>query len=223
MHISTSFLLVAASAATAWMPQQDKIITARDGTNLFARKEPVAGRRWLSTTTPIRGVNLGSQFIFEPWIAQTNWKAMGCTGYKSEYDCVVGLGQTAANTAFQKHWKTWINETDVDLMVDYGLNTIRVPVGFWINEDLVYDSEHFPQGGLAYLETLCGWASNAGLYIIMDLHGAPGAQTVNNSFTGEVSGDTSLDLETLMKNSIRQQPASMSRTTSNVLSSSLNG
>jgi aryl-phospho-beta-D-glucosidase BglC (GH1 family) len=47
------------------------------------------------------------------------------------------------------------------------------------------DSEHFPQGGLQYLENLCGWASDAGLYIIIDLHGAPGAQTTQNPFTGQ--------------------------------------
>lgn len=72
-------------------------------------------------------------------------------------------------------------------MQSYGLNAIRIPVGYWIREDLVYaDSEHFPQGGLQYLEQICGWASDAGLYIIIDLHGAPGAQVAGNPDTGQV-------------------------------------
>ena len=53
-------------------------------------------------------------------------------------------------------------------------------------ESIVYDSEHFPQGGLTYLERVCGWASDAGFYIIIDMHGAPGAQVVQNSDTGQV-------------------------------------
>jgi aryl-phospho-beta-D-glucosidase BglC (GH1 family) len=55
-------------------------------------------------------------------------------------------------------------------------------------ESIVYsNSEHFPQGGIAYLEQLCGWASDAGFYIIIDMHGAPGAQASDNSDTGQVS------------------------------------
>ena len=73
-------------------------------------------------------------------------------------------------------------------MQSYGLNTIRIPVGYWILESIVYsDSEHFPQGGFSYLERLCGWASDAGFYIIIDMHGAPGAQVPTNPDTGQVS------------------------------------
>lgn len=71
-------------------------------------------------------------------------------------------------------------------MASFGLNAIRIPVGYWMLESLVYsDSEHFPQGGFAYLERLCGWASDAGFFIMIDLHGAPGAQVASNSDTGQ--------------------------------------
>ena len=42
-------------------------------------------KRWLPGKTPIRGVNLGSQFIIEPWMASTEWNSMGCGGSKSEF------------------------------------------------------------------------------------------------------------------------------------------
>jgi aryl-phospho-beta-D-glucosidase BglC (GH1 family) len=126
-------------------------------------------------------------FVFEPWIAEAEWSNMGCGGQASEYDCVLALGQTAANAAFQGHWDTWITQADIAQMQSYGLNTIRIPVGYWMREDIVYaDSEHFPQGGLTYLERLCGWASDAGFYIIIDLHGAPGAQYARNPDNGQV-------------------------------------
>ncbi|CAL5875247.1 uncharacterized protein PFLUO_LOCUS9551 [Penicillium psychrofluorescens] len=161
---------------SCWLPQTNKQITSNSGTNLFS-----------SSNGKIRGVNLGSQFIFEPWLGESAWSDMGCGSTGCEFDCVKSLGQEAANKAFQKHWGSWITQDDITEMVSYGINTIRVPVGYWMREDLVNrNSEYFPQGGLPYLKNLCGWASDAGLYIIMDLHGAPGAQVSENAFTGQL-------------------------------------
>ncbi|KAE8393156.1 putative glucan endo-1,6-beta-glucosidase B [Aspergillus alliaceus] len=167
-------LSILATLTLAWLPS-NKRVTSSNGTDLFA---PSDGK--------IRGVNLGTQFVFEPWIAMQAWSEIGCEGEQSEYDCVAKLGQAAANDAFAEHWSSWITKDDIDEMQSYGLNTIRIPVGYWMKEDLIYsDSEYFPQGGYDYLEQLCGWASDAGLYIIIDLHGAPGAQVAKNAFTGQ--------------------------------------
>lgn len=136
----------------------------------------------------MRGVNLGSLFIVEEWFAKDEWASMGCKGFYSEWTCVEHLGQEAADAAWDTHWKSWITESDITQIASYGLNTIRIPVGFWIKEDLVYDDEWYPRGGLKYLDRLVGWASDAGLYVIMDLHGAPGSQSPNEEFTGHVSG-----------------------------------
>lgn len=91
----------------------------------------------------LRGVNVGTLFVYEPWIDSQEWSNMGCSGQKSEFDCVMSIGQDAANTAFQKHWDSWIGAADLDEMKSYGLNTIRVPLGYWFKEDLVDSSEHF--------------------------------------------------------------------------------
>ncbi|KAE8147222.1 putative glucan endo-1,6-beta-glucosidase B [Aspergillus avenaceus] len=163
------------TTAVAWLPWTDKGVVSRNGTNLFA-----------SSGGKIRGVNLGSQFVFEPWIAMQAWSAIGCKDEKSEYDCVAKLGQDAANKAFARHWKSWITRNDIDEIRRYGLNTIRIPVGYWMMEELVRPgTEFFPQGGIDYLARICEWASEAGLYIIIDLHGAPGAQVPKNAFTGQ--------------------------------------
>ncbi|KAL2007894.1 hypothetical protein VTN00DRAFT_7876 [Thermoascus crustaceus] len=175
--------------ATAWLPGDHRDIESIDGRNLFNRTVPsssAADKRWLPASGKIRGVDLGTLFVFEPWIAESAWSDMGCGGQQSEFDCVSHLGQSAANSAFQSHWSSWITKDDITQMQSYGLNTIRIPVGYWLREDIVYsDSEHFPQGGLSYLEQVCGWAADAGFYIIIDLHGAPGAQVAKNADTGQ--------------------------------------
>lgn len=110
--------------------------------------------------------------------------SVGCGSTNDEWQCVKALGQDAADAAFKKHWDSWTTQDDITQIKSLGLNTVRIPVGFWLKEDLVYDSEYYPRGGLAYLDRLVGWCADAGLYVIMDLHGGPGVQTPNQQFTG---------------------------------------
>ncbi len=197
-------VLLAAGAARAWIPGEHKDIYALDGSNLF-NSSIDASKRWLQGSGKVRGVNLGSLFVFEPWLAETTWSNMGCAGLNSEFDCVSRLGQTQANSVFQAHWNSWITQSDIAQMQSYGLNTIRIPVGYWMKEDLVYsNSEHFPQGGFQFLQQLCGWASDAGFYIIIDLHGAPGAQVASNSDTGQVS-DLTLTPKCIKRSTIKER------------------
>ena len=128
---------------------------------------------------------MGGLFIVEPWMMMDEWNNMGCGGYNDESSCVQALGQTAANTAFRSHWSSWITKDDINRIKGYGLNTIRVPLGFWIKESLVRSREAFPQGGFSYLESLCRMARDANLYVILVLHAAPGGQSPNQQFTGK--------------------------------------
>ncbi|KAF9888501.1 hypothetical protein FE257_008608 [Aspergillus nanangensis] len=176
-------LLATTTLTNAWLPGVEKDIYSSTGENVFRQKDP--SKRWLPASSKVRGVNLGTLFVFEPWISSDKWNSMGCGRQNSEFDCVAALGQDAADEAFVGHWASWITQDDITQIKSYGLNTVRIPVGYWLKEDLVTESEHFPRGGLEHLENVCGWASDAGLYIIIDLHGAPGAQQPNQPFTGQ--------------------------------------
>ncbi|BBN01800.1 glucan endo-1,6-beta-glucosidase [Marchantia polymorpha subsp. ruderalis] len=146
-------------------------------------KSPVA-EAWLPYQNPIRGVNLGGLFVVEKWMMVDQWASIGCGAYNDEWECVQALGQTAADAAFKRHWGSWITQADITQIASLGLNAVRIPVGFWMKEDLVRSDEHFPRGGLAYLENVCKMARDAGLYIIIDLHAGPGGQDKNQQFTG---------------------------------------
>lgn len=120
-------------------------------------------------------------------MAYDEFNSMGCGDMNDEWSCVTKLGQDAADAVFAQHWNTWITQDDIIQMVDFGLNTIRVPIGWWIKEDEVTENEKYPRGQLQYLDRLMGWASEAGLHVIIDLHAAPGVQYPNQQFTGHVS------------------------------------
>lgn len=142
MHFSRmAASLAMAGSAMAWLPAglpserlhaRDlsstgvKTLVSRDGVNLFEQRDTAR-----PVKTGIRGVNLGSLFVFEPWIASDIWNDMCGSDSKSEFDCVSKLGQDTANQKFQNHWKTWYTQADFDLMAKYGLNTVRIPVGYW--------------------------------------------------------------------------------------------
>ena len=192
---STLLTLSLLSQAWAWLPGEHRQIVSRDGVDLFNRSSlheaGVSIKRYLPNSygndkNAIRGVNLGSLFILEDWQAGGVMSSWGCDR-TSEFDCDSSLNdQSKANSLFQEHWNTWIPADDFKLMVSYGLNTVRIPVGYWFLEGIVDSSEHFPQGGEHYLDQVVGWAKDAGLYVIVGLHGAPGAQTTD-AFTGQLN------------------------------------
>lgn len=145
------------------------------------------GISWLPAGEKVRGVNLGSHFIIEKWMAYDEFNSMGCGDKNDEWQCVEFLGQEKADAVFDTHWNTWTTQKDISDIKSWGINVIRIPVGYWIKEDLVQADEFFPRGGLKYLDRIVGWAADAGLHVIIDLHGGPGVQYPDQQFTGRVS------------------------------------
>ncbi|KAI1777015.1 glycoside hydrolase family 5 protein [Hypoxylon cercidicola] len=168
----TAFLALAGARIAKSIPLEDRGDSTRPT------------RRWLPSVDKIRGVNLGSHFVIEPWMASDEWTSMGCGSANDEWQCVKALAQDAADAAFKKHWDSWTTKDDISQIKSLGLNTVRIPVGFWIKEDLVYGNEYYPRGGLEYLDRLVGWCADAGIYVIMDLHGGPGVQIPDQQYTG---------------------------------------
>jgi glucan endo-1,6-beta-glucosidase len=146
-------LATLSTLTSAWLPVNNlHRLVDRDGFSRFDRQTPASSKgsekRWWIPSGKIRGVNLGSLFVFEPWIAHAKWEQIGCGGQQSEFDCVKNTGQNRSDAAFQGHWDTWITAADLDEMKAYGINTIRIPVGYWMKEDLVdRNTEYFPKVG----------------------------------------------------------------------------
>ncbi|KZV86361.1 glycoside hydrolase [Exidia glandulosa HHB12029] len=134
----------------------------------------------------IRGVNLGAWFVFEMYMAYDEWQSMGghTDGCDAEFELTGRLGQDAADAAFKTHWDTWITQDDVALMKKYNLNSVRIPIGFWIIESTVNADETYPRGGLEFLKRGCKWLREAGISVLLDLHAAPGASSPHQTFAG---------------------------------------
>lgn len=78
-----------------------------------------------------------------------------------------------AKAKLKSHWKTYFTEDDVEKIASWGINALRIPIGYW-----AYDNSGTPyiKGADAYLEKAIGWARKNSLKVLVDCHGSPGSQ-----------------------------------------------
>ncbi|KAH7524432.1 hypothetical protein FEM48_Zijuj06G0118500 [Ziziphus jujuba var. spinosa] len=89
----------------------------------------------------------------------------------------------------REHWKSFIVESDFKFISENGLNTVRIPVGWWIASDPM-PPKPYVGGSLAALDNAFLWAKKYGVKIIIDLHAAPGSQ---NGWEHSASRDGSIE------------------------------
>lgn len=115
----------------------------------------------------VRGVNLGGWFVLEPWITPSIFDSAGDSAV-DEYTLSANLGGSA-QFVLSNHWNTFITEDDFYKIAQAGLNHVRIPVGYWAVTPL--SGEPYVQGQLEVLDKAINWARNAGIKVLVDLHG----------------------------------------------------
>ncbi|KAJ1931630.1 hypothetical protein EC988_009725, partial [Linderina pennispora] len=161
--------------------------------SLHAAATPLASREY---NGPIRGVNLGGLFVLEPWITPSlfaQWANTTNSPVNDEWSYCATLGKDECTRRLHAHWSSWVQESDISQLASLGINTIRVPIGYWALSP-VY-TEPYIQGQIPYLKQVLGWASNYGIEVMLDLHGAPGSQNGfdNSGRRGEIAWSKNTD------------------------------
>lgn len=103
-----------------------------------------------------------------PWTfdEQSLWEWVG---RRDGWDKAMELREVFANT--------WITEQDVERVSAMGLNLVRVPVWYdALETDLSAGGNGFRGAGWRHLDDAARWARRHGVYLMIDLHGAPGGQ-----------------------------------------------
>ncbi|OQR80688.1 hypothetical protein ACHHYP_17306 [Achlya hypogyna] len=146
---------------------------------------------------PSRGVNLGGWLVAENWMtpSQKIWANVpAAKAALGEYHAMAVLGHGVGDALFDAHRRTFITQADVAQIAAAGLNTVRVPVGYWIrgcsmySGDLLAQCSMFAPGGLQYLDALVNvWAKLFNVAVFISVHGAPGSQN-GNDHSGVVDG-----------------------------------
>lgn len=141
--------------------------------------------------TKIRGVNLGGWLVLEPWIVPSLFEQFAVTdGVQDQWTFCARLGAKECHRQLEKHWDSWLQQSDLKFLAESGINHVRIPVGYWLFGD-IRRGEPWVAGELPYLERAIKWCRDLGLHVVLDLHCAPGSQNGfdNSGRKGEVHFD----------------------------------
>jgi endoglucanase len=134
----------------------------------------------------LRGVNLGGWLVQEKWMTPMDSGGLADTySVMKELDRRFGV---ATEQALMKTYQdNWITTTDLDNIKNAGYNCVRVPV-WWGN---FYALDNVSNSGwrsdaFTQLDWIVNNAGTRGLYVIIDMHGVVGGQSLSDT-TGQAN------------------------------------
>lgn len=116
----------------------------------------------------IKGVNLGNWLVLEKWMSPALFDG---TTAEDEYYLPTQLSPEVYEARIKVHRSEYISERDFAAIKRIGLNTVRIPVPYFI----FGDRKPFI-GCIEELDKAFNWAEKYGLKILIDLHTAPLSQ-----------------------------------------------
>lgn len=135
----------------------------------------------------LRGVNLGNWLLLEPWmlgLAQDH-SADGFPDQATILDVLEErFGASRAHALMELYREHWLTPRDFEIIASFGFNAVRLPIHYGLLEDpdrpgvLRDDAFKWVDHGVEM-------AAEQGLYVILDLHGVPGGQSIDAP-TGQV-------------------------------------
>lgn len=119
----------------------------------------------------LRATNLGNWLVPEGYM----WLFEDGPQSPTEIGALVAelLGPEGSAAFWQKYRENYVTREDLALLHRAGFNSIRVPLHYRLFES--DDAE-----GFQLLDRIVAWSRAENLYVILDLHAAPGAQTGTN-------------------------------------------
>lgn len=132
----------------------------------------------------LRGCNLGNWFVIEPWMLD-----MSNPGFPDQVTLEKLLsdrfGATEKDRLMDQWRANWITERDFAMIRKFRFNLVRLPLNYRQFED---DARPYQlrRDAWKWVDRAVQMAENAGIYVILDMHGVQGGQSVYDH-TGQVN------------------------------------
>ena len=133
----------------------------------------------------IKSIGTGNWMIQEGYMMQSTDAGIGThTQFRTKLEQEIGEERTAD---FYQDWlDNHMTKADLDSMKAWGFNAIRPALHYkWftlpIQDEPVSGQHTWVDAGFEKLDELMGWAAANQMYVMFDMHGAPGGQGKNSN------------------------------------------
>lgn len=95
------------------------------------------------------------------------------------------VGDKATDDFWQNFKSNYVTVGDINYLASLGVNTIRLPLNYKLFTDEDYLGRNAAQDGFRIIDKIVRWCKAKHIYVILDMHSAPGGQTggnVDNSY-----------------------------------------
>jgi len=127
----------------------------------------------------LRGIGLGGWMLQEPYMLQLSKAAGTQTEIRAKISDLIG----AVNTErfYKSYRKNMITRRDIDSLKAWGFNSVRLPMHYNlftlpIEQEPVKGQNTWLKEGFKLTDRLLKWCEKNEIYLILDLHAAPGGQ-----------------------------------------------
>jgi len=136
----------------------------------------------------LNAMNFGNWMVMEGYMMNSSNQAPDQHTWKKKLTDLIGSQNTATfyNTWLSNH----VTRNDIIQIKGWGFNAVRVPIHYeyFVNKEagIIWIDQ-----GFLLLDNIISWCSSEGIYVVLDLHAAPGGQS-NNAISDYDSAHPSL-------------------------------
>lgn len=125
----------------------------------------------------MRGTNLGNWLVPEGYMFK-----FSSTNSPRLIDEMLSelIGPSAVDSFWNSYLTNYITREDIRYLKKIGMNSIRVPFNYRLFTREHYMGQSDPDHGFRLLDQLIEWCKKEQLYVMLDMHCAPGGQTGDN-------------------------------------------
>ncbi|KAK0322070.1 Glucan 1,3-beta-glucosidase 3 [Friedmanniomyces endolithicus] len=160
-------------------PGQQQQVPMQDGQSTIQPPTPADVTRYRYH----HGANVGSVFIMEKWLTGSMFPehAQGSSELAAVEGWVKQEGIDQARQRFERHWREYVSDGDLDWLRDHGkCTTIRLPIGYFTLGPPYCDGTAFKHVSNVYqnawpaVKQLVQRCHQRGIGVLIDLRGLPG-------------------------------------------------
>lgn len=134
----------------------------------------------------LRGIGTGNWLLQEGYMMQTTDVALTQSKFRERLISTVGEERT--DIFYQTWWNNHFRKIDVDSMAAWGFNSIRVAMHYKmftlpIEQEPVQGENTWIEEGFTRIDNLLQWCADNKIYLILDMHGAPGGQGTDQAIS----------------------------------------